>query len=204
MTASMEEIALDSRAIDGLQNGDLAGLDALIERYQLRAVRAAYLIVGEGSLAEDIVQAAFVRLPQVIHQFDPARPFGPWFFRCVVNDALKALRRQKRQVSLDAIAADDSSALAAYLTDPHPDPEALTVDAETRQALWQALLHLAPDQRAAIVQRYYLGLSEAEMSVQMQRPAGTVKWLLHSARARLRDRLAAFAPAAASQKEREP
>jgi RNA polymerase sigma-70 factor (ECF subfamily) len=198
----MEDPVTDNPSIARLQRGDLAGLDALIARYQLRATRAAYLIVRDRPLAEDIVQNAFVRLPQTIRQFDIARPFAPWFLRCVVNDALKALRKQKRQVSLDAATDADTAAWVDYLTDPCPKPEALAETAETRQAVWDALARLAPEQRAAIVQRYYLGLSEAEMSTEMQRPAGTVKWLLHAAREKLRTLLAAHAPAAPG-KERE-
>ena len=49
-----------------------------------------------------------------------------------------------------------------------------------------ALDQLSARQRAAIVQRYYLEMSEKEMAEQLQAPPGTVKWLLNAARARLR------------------
>jgi DNA-directed RNA polymerase specialized sigma24 family protein len=39
------------------------------------------------------------------------------------------------------------------------------------------------------VQRYYLGLSEKEMSEEMDIAPGTIKWLLNAARTRLRDLL---------------
>jgi RNA polymerase sigma-70 factor (ECF subfamily) len=45
---------------------------------------------------------------------------------------------------------------------------------------------LPPRQRAAIVQRYYLEMSEKEMAEALEAPPGTVKWLLNAARARLR------------------
>ncbi len=187
----MEET--DFQAITRLKRSDLAGLDTLMIRYQLRAVRAAYLIVGDRPLAEDVVQDAFVRLHQTIHQFDEARPFGPWFLRSVVNDALKAAKRQQRQISLDEAERAQAASLIETLTDPHPDPETLAVSAETRREVWQALARLAPEQRVAIVQRYYLGYSEAEMSASLQRPTGTIKWLVHTARRRLRHWLVALA-----------
>jgi DNA-directed RNA polymerase specialized sigma24 family protein len=37
--------------------------------------------------------------------------------------------------------------------------------------------------------RYYLDMSEQEMSEQLKRAPGTVKWRLHQARQRLRDLL---------------
>jgi RNA polymerase sigma-70 factor (ECF subfamily) len=49
-----------------------------------------------------------------------------------------------------------------------------------------AVQALPPDQRAAIVLRYYLDLSEAEMAERLDCPPGTVKWRLHAARQRLR------------------
>ena len=55
--------------------------------------------------------------------------------------------------------------------------------------MWRGLEHLSTEQRAVIVQRYFIGYSETEMSAELQRPKGTVKWLLHSARQRLRNLL---------------
>ena len=58
--------------------------------------------------------------------------------------------------------------------------------AETQAALWAALGGLSPSARAAIVLRYYLDLSEAEMAARLGVPPGTVKSRLHAARRRLR------------------
>ncbi len=199
----MEEQLSDFQASARLKQGDLTGLDALMARYQLRALRAAYLIVQDRALAEDVVQEAFVRLAQRIHQYDDSRPFGPWLLRSVVNAALKAVRRQKRQVSLEGIEAAESATLLEALADPRPDPETLAVSAETCREVWQALRCLPPEQRAVIVQRYYLGYSEAEMTAAVQRPPGTIKWWLHSARQHLRSLLAAFAPPRAGRAAHE-
>jgi RNA polymerase sigma-70 factor (ECF subfamily) len=57
---------------------------------------------------------------------------------------------------------------------------------------WQigeAISELPPRQRAVIVQRYYLEMSEKEMSEALASPPGTVKWLLNAARQRLRSLL---------------
>ncbi len=49
-----------------------------------------------------------------------------------------------------------------------------------------ALRKLSPRQRAVIVQRYYLGMSEKEMVHALDIAPGTVRWLLDEARKRLR------------------
>jgi DNA-directed RNA polymerase specialized sigma24 family protein len=51
----------ERRAVERLKTGDIGGLEALVRSHQTRAVRAAYLILRDRALAEDVVQAAFVR-----------------------------------------------------------------------------------------------------------------------------------------------
>ncbi len=171
----------EKQAIALLKQADPAGLEVLVHIYQLQAVRTACLIIGDLPLAEDIVQNAFIRASDRIRQFDDQRPFGPWFLRSVVHDAIKATKRQKRQISLDY----ENDEVALDLADTTPLPEELVETEETCQAVWQALGQLSPNQRAAIVLRYYLGMSEDEMTEKLHRPAGTIKWWLHAARQRL-------------------
>ena len=176
----------EQEAIARLKRGDIGGLEALVRQYQVQAVRTAYLIIRDRALAEDIVQAAFLRTYERIGQFDAGRPFGPWFLRSVVNDALKAAARRKRQVSPEAGPEGEGASLANLLADPGPGPADLLEAAETREAVWSALGKLPPAQRAAIVLRYYLDLSEAAMADELACPPGTVNWRLHAARERLR------------------
>jgi RNA polymerase sigma-70 factor (ECF subfamily) len=175
----------EREAVARLKRGDIGGLEALVRTYQVQAIRSAYLITHDRALAEDIVQAAFLRAYERIAQFDATRPFGPWFLRSVVNDAVKAARRGQRLVPLEDEGGGEAS-LADVLANPGPGPAERVEAAETREALWEALGQLPPAQRAAIVMRYYLDMSEDEMAQEMDVPAGTVKWRLHAARKRLR------------------
>jgi RNA polymerase sigma-70 factor (ECF subfamily) len=169
-------------AIARLQQGDLGGLEALVHRYQARAVRVAYLITRDAALAEDIVQAAFVRACQRISQFDARRPFGPWFLQVVANDALKAAARGQREASLEERMPSAGESLAS----PYPGPAQLLEHAETREEMWQALGKLSPELRTTVVLHYYLGLTESEASERLGCPKGTIRSRLHAARQRLR------------------
>lgn len=175
----------EEQAIARLKQGDPGGLEALVHLYQLKAIRAACLIVGDRSQAEDIVQGAFIRAGEKIGQYDNQRPFGPWFLRSVVHDAIKAANRQKRFVSIDI----DNETGKLGLVDSAPLPEDLIETHEARQAIWQALSQIPPNQRAAIIMRYYLDMSEDEMSEELNSPAGTIKWWLHAAKQRLERQL---------------
>jgi RNA polymerase sigma-70 factor (ECF subfamily) len=174
----------DRIVISRIKQGDLNGLEFLVSRYQVRAVHAAYLILFDRDLAEDIAQTAFVKVAGRVHQFDEERPFAPWFFRIIVNDALKLAARQKRNVSLEEL-DEPVLQLAAGLTDPTPLPEALLEQKETHQNLLKAIQSLPPEKRAVVVMRYFLDMSEADMSEKMHRPLSTIKWWLRDARKRL-------------------
>ncbi len=176
----------EKEAILRLKDGDIQGLDVLVKKYQLKAIRAAYLVTHNRAMAEDIVQSAFIRTCQRINAFDSSRPFGPWFLRCVVNDAIKALNRQKRFISLDAVekASRHVSRNSSGYSE-HGLTSRLVV-AETREALWDALAKLPPRQRATIVLRYYLGMSIREIASELEAPEGTIKWRLYAGRKRLK------------------
>ncbi len=176
----------DQIAISRLKQGDLNGLKALVGRYQARAVHAAYTIVFDRHLAEDVVQTAFVKVAERMQQFDDTRPFAPWFFRIVVNDALKLAQKRKRQVSLEEQAEHGTSQLAEWLVDPGLRPDQVVEQREMRQRILQAIASLPPGQRAAIVMRYYLDMSMSDMSARTGRPLSTIKWWLRDARRRLR------------------
>ena len=48
--------AAERDAVRRIQRGDIAGLEDLVQRYQLQAARAAYLVVRDRSLAQDLVK----------------------------------------------------------------------------------------------------------------------------------------------------
>jgi RNA polymerase sigma-70 factor (ECF subfamily) len=168
----------EREAVARLKQGDIGGLETLIRIYQGPALNAAFVVCRDQALAEDLVQAGFVRVVERITQFDATRPFGPWFIRIVVNDALMAVTRQ-RTVALDP-QRDERSA------PPEESPEALLAAAETREAIWAVLDRLSSGQRAVVVLRYYCDLNDSEVSAALGVPPGTVRRRLHDARQRLR------------------
>jgi RNA polymerase sigma-70 factor (ECF subfamily) len=186
----------ERRAIARLKRGDIGGLEPLVRKYQMQALHTAYLIARDPSLAEDIVQSAFIRVWERIEQFDDTRPFGPWFLRIVANDAMKAATRLRRFVPLDSPAIDDDSSGVPqeWLADRSAGPDELLERAETRVELWQALGTLPPAQREAMVLRYFLELSEADVAGRQGVATGTVKWRLHAARGRLAGLLSGLRP----------
>jgi RNA polymerase sigma-70 factor (ECF subfamily) len=170
----------EREAVARLKRGDIGGLDVLVKLYYTRAVKSAYLVVGDKDQAEDVVQSAFVNAYERIGSFDESRSFGPWFFQSVVRAAMR-IPAGRRELSLELFTAENE----LNIPDPDPAVETLFEALETREEVLNALKKLSKVQRAAIVMRYYLDLSDAEVSRQLQVPEGTVRRRLHDARKRL-------------------
>jgi RNA polymerase sigma-70 factor, ECF subfamily len=177
-------LANEQQAIAHLKQRNLAGLAFLVETYQVDAVHTALLIVGDRGTAEEIVQEAFLRAYHKIDQFDDRRSFGPWFLRSVINASLKTANQQKRAEPLEE--QQDDIRVAEWLIDPDPDPLEIAEKAETGEMVWRALQQLTPDQRVAVVLRFYLDESMTGMIRKLDRPQSTIKWWLHTAYIRLR------------------
>ena len=176
----------EQQAIARMKAGDWSGLEPLVHAYQTQALHAAYLIVQDHALAEDLVQEAFLTVYLKIGQFDENRPFRPWFLKSVVNAAIKAARRQNRLVSLNGDDPDKAPGLLERLVSGSPAPEDWVVTEENRRAVWAALAQLSPVQRAAVVMRHYLEMSAVEMAQETSGSVAAVKWRLHAARRRLK------------------
>lgn len=179
----------EQEAVRLLKHGDLAGLDPLVECYYFRAVKAAYLIVQERSQAEDIVQEAFLQASQKIHQL-AGECFGPWFLRIVINASIRSARQANRQVSLQGEVGNQGQTFEDLLFDCHPGPEVVVEKEEFTTRVWQTLLQLPADQRAVVVLKYYLEMSEVEVATELGQRVTTIKGRLYAARLRLRQLLA--------------
>jgi len=171
----------EADALAQLRRGNIAGLEALVCLHGQEALKASFLVCRDHAMAEDVVQTSFIQAYERIHQLDPARPFRPWFLRSVINSTLMSVSR-KREVPMNTEEGGEGN----EQMDGGPTPDEIVQMAETREELWAALGALSPKQRSAIILRYYLGLSDEEIAVQVAAPAGTVRRRLHDARQRLR------------------
>lgn len=143
-------------------NGDPAqtsstadGFESFYEREYAATVRLAAFLSGDRSLAEDIAQDAFVKLEP---EFSRLTTPGGYLRTTVVN----LCRNHHRRASREALR------LARHGVSPSAVSE--------RAAELDASLHRLPyPERAVIVLRYWLGLSEAEIASHLGCRPGTVK-----------------------------
>ena len=136
-------------------------------------VRLAYGLTGDQGHAEDVAQAAFARAyaswPRVQRSGDP----DAYVRRIVINCNNSRFRKRRVAESLvDAV--------------PEPSPQPPADPFGDSEALLKALRRLGPRQRAVIVLRFWMDMSEAETAAALNCSVGTVKSQASRARAALR------------------
>jgi RNA polymerase sigma-70 factor (sigma-E family) len=152
------------------------GLEELYRRHVDDALRLAYLLTGDRSLAEDLVQDAFVKVLGRFHDLRNRDAFWWYLRRTIVNLSNSHFRRRRVE--------------RAWLERQRPDAAAPQgPDLEERDRLRTALMTLRPEQRAAMVLRYLEDLSEADTAEALGRPIGTVKSMVSRGMDRLREEL---------------
>jgi len=176
----------DAELVERARAGDVDAYESLVRRYQVLAVRTAYVAGGSEAEAQDAAQEGFVKAYQALGRFRPGAPFRPWLLRIVANEAINRRRTANRQVGLAQRVAEGRPEGGAA-----PSPEGAALLGETRRELVAALGALRDEERLAIAYRYFFELSEAEMAVALGCARGTVKSRLSRALGRLRRELEA-------------
>ncbi len=164
--------------------GDTAALAAIVERYYGPILSYLYrLSGGRRQVAEDLAQETFLRLMQQ-DSYRPDRAFRPWLYAIATNLA----RDHVRAATRDDRASEDAAALLD-LADGAPGPDVLAEAAEAGQAIARAFRQIGEEYRAALLLRFYHGLSLNEIAEALGIPLGTVKSRLSVGTRRLRDLL---------------
>ncbi len=162
---------------DASDIGSRRSFSALYEHHAPAAVRLAYLLTGERELAEDLVQDAFVK---VLGRFDDLRrpdAFEAYLRRTIINLSHSTFRR--RRLERAYVARERQQVATAAVT--------LEPDLAAQNELWRRLQQLAPRQRAALVLRYYLDLSERETAEVLGCSTRSVKSLVSRGLGALRE-----------------
>jgi RNA polymerase sigma factor (sigma-70 family) len=143
--------------------GNATTLESLYVEHRRRLTHLAAAITLDRGLAEEVVQDVFVGLQQRMeHVHNPAG----YLQQSVVQRSISVLRRRR---------------VAAR----HPMPVAQVSVSPDIDETWGAVTGLPARERAAVVLRYWLDMSESDIAAALGWPNGTVKSTLHRALKRL-------------------
>ena len=167
----------DRGLLDLIADGDRRAFEALYLRHRSHVCRFLIRLIGNDSLAEEIVNEVFLEVWRNAHRFEAKSQVATWLLAIARYKALSALRRRSEaQIDEDAVAA---------IADPADDPET-TMDWQRRSAiLKECLTQLPAAQREVIDLVYYHDKSVQEVADFVGVAASTVKTRMFYARNRM-------------------
>jgi RNA polymerase sigma-70 factor (sigma-E family) len=141
--------------------------------------RAAYLMVGDAQLAQDLVQEALTKTYVAWPRLRDPRNAEAYCRKAITTTAISWFRRKGWNNERPTEQLPEGASRQAGL-------EAAVAE---HDVVWRALLTIPPRQRAALVLRFYEDLTEAQTAAAMGCAVGTVKSQVSAGLAKLRDRL---------------
>ena len=160
----------DRDVLARVSNGELDALQDLYDRYRTMAYSIALRITADASLAEDVVQDAFLGAWRNAARYVEGRgSVKTWLLSIVHHRAIDAVRRRRPTSELPEAEAPPPPALTL------PDVWKEVAGNLDREAIAAALATLSDVQREAIELAYFGGLTQVEIADRTGAPLGTVK-----------------------------
>ena len=193
----------DAQLLEGLRAGDEDAFAALLRTYGAGMLRVAQMFVSNRSVAEEVVQEAWLGVLKGIDRFEGRSSLKTWLFRIVANTAKTRGMREARSMPFSALAGDETDETVSpdrFLAESErfpghwavpPQswagvPEARLLASETMDVIRRTLERLPPAQRAVLELRDIEGLSAEEVCNALDLTETNGRVLLHRARAKVR------------------
>jgi len=179
--------SMEADLVRRAQDGDDEAFAGLVDLYQRPVYNLCYrMLGGSEQAAEDAAQETFWRAYQAIRRYDPQRSFATWILSIAAHYCID--QQRKRRLPL----ADLDEVLEETAPDPHiPNPEHTVAQTEQQRALHALLNTLGPQDKAAVILRYWYDYSEQEIANSLNLSVSAVKSRLHRARLKLAEQWSA-------------
>jgi RNA polymerase sigma-70 factor (ECF subfamily) len=191
--------AHERELLAALREGDERAFTALVDRHGTAMLRVARLYVRDRSVAEEVVQEAWLGVLNGIARFEGRSSLRTWLVRIVANVARTRGAREARSVPFSALEAGPSvpaerfhgpgDRWAGHWAAPPVDwgrPEQELLSAETRAHVRAAIDTLPDAQRRVISLRDVEGWSADEVCNVLGLSETNQRVLLHRARTKVR------------------
>ena len=180
---SANQATSDEVLIDRIAKGDRLAMQVLFARHHVRVYRFVLRLVGNQSVAEDLISEVFLDIWRQADRFEGRSAVSTWMLAIARFKALSALRK-KPEEELD-------EETAAAIEDPEDDPEVAMQKKDKSQVLRKCLEALSPEHREIIDLVYYHEKSVEEVAEIVGIPENTVKTRMFYARKKLAELLKA-------------
>jgi RNA polymerase sigma-70 factor (ECF subfamily) len=168
---------LDETLLESIAAGDRFAMQVLFQRHNVRIYRFVLRLIGNESVAEEIVSEVFLNVWRQAGTFEAKCQVTTWLLTIARHKAISVLRRRS-EVHLD----DD---MAATIADPGDNAESV-LDREDRSKVIRACLtRLSPSHREIIDLVYYHEKSVDDVARIVGAPKSTVKTRMFYARSHM-------------------
>lgn len=165
----------DAHYIRRVLEGDVSSFAYLVEEYKDQALALSIRIVKDHSVAEDILQDAFISAFNNLAKYRGDAAFKSWFLRIVYNESVQFLRKQKVEYKHKDDVKD-----VLYGETPGTFDALLIYD---QQRIIEETFQKMEAREAAALQLFYLEeLSIAELEEVMGLKKAHIKVILYRAR----------------------
>ena len=159
----------DSELISAFKNGDIAGFNEIVRRYQQQVYWVIRKMVNSHDDADDLTQEVFIKIYSALKDFREESNLFTWLYRIATNYSINHIRKAKvrNTVSFEIVTEQVESK-------EKKSDEA--VDEKTKMKLLiEAIETLPAQQRAVFNLRYNENLSYEDISKVMKKSVGGVK-----------------------------
>lgn len=178
VTPEQEAALEDHRLLTGLQLGEEAAYERLIQRFQTPVYNLAWRLLNNPSDASDVVQEVFLKVFRSVGAFRGESSLRTWIYRIAVNESHNRrrwhFRHRRGETGIDEM-FDDSEGRERPLLDGGETPFDFTMNREAQLLLEEGLSAINPVFSAALVLREVEDLSYDEIAQVLDVSIGTVK-----------------------------
>ena len=185
----------DAAIMLSVRDGNMAGLDYLIQKYRKPIIHFMYRMVHNQAIAEELSQEVFLRVYRSRETYRAEARFSTWLYRIATNLGVNYARDTKRERTASTIYLDENDSetgMTPDVADTTPSAEARLVQRERLNAIRQHVLALPERQRMAVLMHKYEGLDYKQIGDVLKLSESATKSLLFRAYQTLREKLKSF------------
>jgi len=175
-----------------LRSGEEAAWGELHRDHYPRLWSSVQRILNNPTMADDVVQEAFIKAHRDIRRFEGQSQIGTWLYRIAINQALDTVRKKQRTerwlTFLAPVTEDENQPCMPEGEVPSAASTGLE-NADLRQSILIAMNDLSVEHRAVVQLRLIDELSLEETAQLLRCKPGTVNSRLHYACEHLRRKL---------------
>ena len=188
MRKGSEPVGDDQALMRLLQQDDEAAFEQIVRQWEQPMLNFFYRAVGDLDLAEDLRQDLFVRLYTYRASFRGNGTFRAWFYQLATNVLRTHFRRVKTFIPLEDKRPDgESESDAADIASDQPSVGEIAQRRDRERVVREMLAALSPEDREALVLRFYEGLRYPEICQALDIAETSAKSRVYRAIERLRN-----------------